>query len=387
MTLLQAMLKSLAILWLGLTAALGAATRPNVVLILADDLGYGDLSCQGQKHFATPRLDRMAAEGLRFTRHYAGSTVCAPSRCSLLTGRDTGHSGLRANGSFALRPDPADLTVATLLREAGYDTALIGKSCVTGNTQTPATLAAKGFREFYGTTSHKDGHFRFPKFIYQNERRIELPGNTLHAGPHYDLTLYQNHALAWLDRRAERPFFLVLSLPLPHASLVAPEEALARVRPGVGNEPAEPPPHGHYTEVKEVKAAYAAMVTLIDDTVGKLIDKLRERGLDDNTLVIFTSDNGSHAEGGYHYAMLDSNGGLRGGKRDLYEGGIRVPMILRWPAAGERPCERVLGPAAHALRAGRHPPAAGHPGDFLRARRSRQAGGPGPARIALLGIP
>ncbi len=306
-----------------------AAPKPNIVVVITDDLGYGDLSCYGQKHFATPHLDRMAAEGLRFTRHYSGATVCAPARCSLMTGRDAGHASIRGNGPFSLRPDPHDRTFATILREAGYDTALIGKSCVTGNTQTPGTLREKGFDYFHGTTDHKDGHFRYPRFVYENNRRIALEGNTLHDGPSYDLDLYRKSALGWIDARGEKPFLLILSLPLPHASIKAPESAVAKVRDGISGDVSAK--GGHYGAVKEVKANYAAMVTLIDETVGALLEKLRERGLDDNTLVLFTSDNGSHSEGGYHHSMLASNGPLRGGKRDLYDGGIRVPLIARWP--------------------------------------------------------
>lgn len=309
-----------------------AAPRPNVVLVIADDFGYGDLSCQGQVHFRTPRLDRMAAEGVRFTRHYSGATVCAPSRCSLMTGMDGGHASIRGNGPFALRPDPQDLTVATLLKRAGYATALIGKSCVTGNTQTPGTLGEKGFDYFYGTTDHKDGHFRYPPFVYENLKKIEFPGNRRTTGTHHDAVLYRSRALEWLARQGERPFFLVLSLPLPHAALAAPEATLARVRAGIRGEVSQNDASQHYGAVKEVKASYAAMVTEVDDTVGAVLDALRDRGLDRDTLVLFTSDNGPHAEGGYHPSMLGSSGGLRGHKRDLYEGGIRVPMIARWPA-------------------------------------------------------
>ena len=323
------------ILAAALLAAVGAnaATRPNIILILTDDLGYGDLSCYGQKHFKTPHLDRLAAEGIRFTSHYAGSTVCAPSRCALMTGLHTGHASVRGNGPFSLKADPEDLTVATLLKRAGYQTGLIGKSCVTGNTQTPETLTEKGFEYFFGTTDHKDGHFRNPPFVYENGKRVELVGNTRYEGPHYDVDLYTGKALEFVERQGEKPFFLVLSYPVPHASLDVPEDSLAKVRPRIKRDQAsKPEKNPHYKPTQEIKATYAGMVSRVDDAVGSLMEKLKEKGFDENTLVMFSSDNGSHVEGGYHYTMLQSNGVLRGGKRDLYEGGIRVPLIAHWPA-------------------------------------------------------
>jgi arylsulfatase A-like enzyme len=308
---------------------------PNILLIHADDLGYGDLSVYGQTNFQTPSLDRLAREGTRFTQYYSGSTVCAPSRAALMTGLHTGHAWVRGNGEIPLRPE--DVTVAELLRDAGYRTAVVGKWGL-GTPGTAGQPDRQGFEYSFGFLDHRHAHRQFTDHLYRNGQRV---GTDLERD--YVNDLFTKEAAAFIERQDERPFFLYLNYTVPHAELRVPDDSLTPFRGRFGEKPFEnvkadarqagatpDSPSLGYRSQPVPKAAFAGMITRMDRDIGRLLDLLRERGLDSRTLVMFTSDNGPHREGGADPAFFNSSGGLRGIKRDLYEGGIRVPMIARW---------------------------------------------------------
>ena len=305
---------------------------PNLIVIVADDLGHNDLSCMGQKNFTTPRLDQMASEGMRFTQFYAGCTVCAPSRACLLTGQHTGHVYQRFNGSVQFREDPLDVTIATRLKNVGYQTAMVGKSGLSCNSPDGDLPLRKGFDFFFGFTSHGAAHRYYPSSLWKNGQSVHYEGNQGKEGVTYAGDVFLEESLSWIEANHSAPFFLHMALQQPHADLQVPNKYREKY---LGQYDETPNPDGHYRAETHPKATFVGMIDYLDQSVGRVLDKLKDLGIQDNTLVIFTSDNGPHFEGGHSPEALDSNGIYRGGKRDLYEGGIRVPMIAWWPGTIE----------------------------------------------------
>ena len=302
--------------------------RPNIIFILADDLGYGDLGCYGQQQIRTPHLDRLASEGMRFTRFYAGSTVCAPSRCTLMTGLHTGHCLIRGNRRVDLRDK--DYTVAEMLQGAGYKTGMFGKWGLgsEGGTGLPNR---QGFDAFFGYLDQSHAHNYYPTFLIRDTEREPLDNVVPRPGKQgqgvasekktYSHDLIMEEALRFVDQNYDKPFFLYLPVTIPHANNEAGDAGM------------EVPDLGVYAERDwpEPEKGRAAMITYLDRDVGRLLQKLKDLNIDDRTIVFFSSDNGPHNEGGSNSEFFNSSGSLRGSKRYLYEGGIRVPLIVRWP--------------------------------------------------------
>ncbi len=306
------------------------AERPNIIFILSDDLGYGDLGCYGQKQILTPAIDRMAREGMRFTDCYAGSTVCAPSRCTLMTGLHTGHARIRGNADVPLTPQ--DVTVAEVLRRAGYATGLIGKWGL-GESGTAGIPNRQGFDSFFGYLNQAHAHNYYPDFLWRNEEKVPLKNVVRHVPTptspsgvatqcvEYSHDLFASAALQYIEQHKADRFFLYLAFTIPHANNERRPNGMEV--PSLGpyaNKPWPAPEKG-----------LAAMISRMDADVERLMAKLRDLGLDHKTIVFFSSDNGPHHEGGCDPAFFQSSGPLQGFKRSLHDGGIREPMIVRWP--------------------------------------------------------
>jgi uncharacterized sulfatase len=322
----------------GVQAEEAAAPRPNIIYIMVDDLGYGDLGCYGQKVIQTPNIDRLAAEGIRFTDHYAGHTVCRPSRLVLWTGQHVGHTGLIGNRDRSLTGK--EPTVARLLHDAGYATGGVGKWAL-GNVSDPQEIHNaghpnnNGFDYWFGYLNQSNAHNYYPTFLWENDRQVTLPGNVIDPRPEgrgrvasqrksYSHDFMTKAAFDFIRRSHEQPFLLHIHWTIPHAN----NEGGRLLGDGM-----EVPDYGIYADKDwpNPEKGFAAMISYMDRDVGRLIELLKELGIDERTLVIFTSDNGPHNEGGHNHEFFNSNGDLQGFKRSMHEGGYRVPMIARWP--------------------------------------------------------
>jgi arylsulfatase A-like enzyme len=319
--------------WFGLllflSAVAWAENPPNIIFIMADDLGYGQLGSYGQKMIQTPHLDQMAEEGLRLTDYYSGTAVCAPSRCSLMTGQHVGHCYIRGNYEIKASvtnesgqlPIPAEtVTVAKKMKEAGYATACIGKWGL-GYPHSEGDPLNQGFDFFAGYNCQRHAHNHYPGWVWRNHKKVELgPKDTVEGHSQYFLT---DEAKNFITENKENPFFLYLAYVIPHAKLQVPKED---------------PAYQIYADKDwpESQKIHAGMISLMDRHIGDIRNHLMELGIAENTLIVFTSDNGPHREGGARPEFFKDSGPLRGNKRNMYEGGIRVPFIAAWPGTIEK---------------------------------------------------
>lgn len=345
-----------------------AADKPNVIIVMCDDMGYGDLGCYGQPYISTPNIDRMASEGLRFTQAYSGSPVSAPSRASLMTGQHSGHSEVRGNkeywpnsprvmygenedyGVVGQHPyDPNHIILPEMMKANGYNTGMFGK-WAGGYEGSVSTPEKRGVDEYFGYICQYQAHLYYPNFLNRYnpalgdtatvrvvlEENIKYPqaGDEYFNRPQYSADMIHEAAMDWLDRQdGEQPFFGLFTYTLPHAELVQPEDSilLGYKQKFVEDKDWIQPTWSRYNTSRHTHAQFAGMITRLDSYVGDILEKLKEKGLDNNTIVIFTSDNGPHEEGGADPTFFGRDGKLRGIKRSCHEGGIRIPFIVRWP--------------------------------------------------------
>ena len=313
----------------------------NVIFILCDDMGYGDLGCYGQKYIQTPNLDRMAKEGMQFMQHYAGCPVSAPSRCSIQTGLHTGHTQIRGNRE--VNPEgqmpmvAGTYTIARLMKAAGYATGIFGKwgLGLPGSESTPNKM---GYDEFYGYNCQRQAHTYYPNHLWHNETKIALPENNNKARKSYSQDLIHAQAMKFIRSKKDVPFFAMLTYTIPHAELKLPNDKFYKMyentfeeKPYI-NKVGYREGKGGYDTSMQPKASFAAMISRLDSYVGEIMEELKKQGIAENTMLFFSSDNGPHTEGGAQPAFFKSNGPLRGVKRDVYEGGIRVPFLAWSPS-------------------------------------------------------
>ncbi len=312
--------------------------NPNIIFILADDLGFNQIGCYGDTPIKTPNLDRLARKGIRFTQAYSGNTVCSPSRVSLFTGRD---GRLMDNNSNTVQLQPIDVTFAHVLKHAGYDTAMFGKYSI-GSQMGVTDPLAMGFDTWYGMYSILEGHRQYPHILWRDGKKLRVEANEGDKKGAYAQELFANEAIDYIKQDRENPFFIVLAFSSPHAELAAPEEFVQPYENAFAEAPYTGMSTGkpadkyswYYPEpVAKPNATLAGMVTALDHYVGRIVEAVNEKGIADNTLIIFTSDNGPHDEGGADPDFFQASAPYKGMKRDLFDGGIHVPMIVHWPNA------------------------------------------------------
>ncbi len=315
-----------------------AADKPNIIFILADDLGFNQVGAYGDTPIKTPNLDQLARNGIRFTQAYAGNTVCSPSRVSLFTGRD---GRLMDNNSNTVQLRDIDVTIAHVLKHAGYDTALFGKYSI-GSQMGVTDPLAMGFDTWYGMYSILEGHRQYPQILWRDGQKLRIAANEGGDKGAYAQELFAREAIEYIREKHERPFFVMLCFSSPHAELAVPDEYIQPYEDqfpetpysGMSTGTASDKYAWYYPEaVDKPRATLAGMVTALDDYVGRIVADLENQGIADNTLIIFTSDNGPHDEGGGDPKFFRASEPYKGIKRDLYDGGIHVPMIIHWPKA------------------------------------------------------